>query len=554
MAEEETPATETVAAASEAAAPDAATNDKAPNGKRNYNKKEETPIEELYDLSQPIPHVARPNKVDHEKNLADLTAEFDALREQRKGLQDQIEAALNKGKGSEVGKLREVLQKLRQQKGKLIDEKKAIRAQLDVIKSASDKIAKDRKDTRSNIQFSSLEQIEAQIKKLQRLQETTSMSLQEEKKLIREVDSLKASKDAVKVLKEKEGDLEGMKEKRKTISQSLSAKDDEINAVQKEIDVKQAEMKELSEKESSKRGEIDALFKERDAIKQAITDKLKEKDAARDDFRERQNKWWNYSRAVRAQKNMQYEAEKKQREDERAAYLKKLEEEEMKKIPYEEEQGLCDYLANYLERTYINTGADDNKADSKKDDIIAVKDDPFANFKPMKKKTEDKYFGLGKGKKKRDRGDRATKKKAAGPFTLNVDTFEQFGLIGLNPPTSVEQVAESIKALREKKQWYKDQPRGSVATAKDIRKANEKTAAKIRQSNQAVVKDAAPKGKFSVSSDEFAPLGKGASNAVDGSSWGQKPAEAPVAVEEEAPPADAEESADVAAADADEES
>ena len=45
----------------------------------------------------------------------------------------------------------------------------------------------------------------------------------------------------------------------------------------------------------------------------------------------------------------------------------------------------------------------------------------------------------------------------------------------------------------------------------------------------------APKGKFSLSKDDFAPLGKGASNAVDASSWGQKPAAAPAADGEAAP-------------------
>merc|ERR1712146_476551 len=40
------------------------------------------------------------------------------------------------------------------------------------------------------------------------------------------------------------------------------------------------------------------------------------------------------------------------------------------------------------------------------------------------------------------------------------------------------------KDLREKKEWYKNQPRGSVPTAKDIRKQNEKNAAKVGQQLQ----------------------------------------------------------------------
>merc|ERR1711935_627942 len=117
----------------------------------------------------------------------------------------------------------------------------------------------------------------------------------------------------------------------------------------------------------------------------------------------------------------------------------------------------------------------------------------------------------GKGKKKRQRAPK--KAGAAGPFTLNVDSFEQFGLVGLNPPTKLEMVEQSVKDLRAKKQWYKEQPRGSVPTAKDVRKQNEKSFAKMRQTPSPSVTSGGGKS------------GKGSSSSVDASSWGsgQKP-------------------------------
>lgn len=410
----------------------------------------------------------------------------------------------------------------------MINEKKAMRANLDNLKTAGDKLVKDRNDKRSSVKFSTPEEIDKEIARLQRQQETTSMSLTDEKKLIKEMDALKASKAKINDLKSTETDMEDIKRKRKVINDNIAAKDKEIDAVTKEIDTFVAKIKEMSEKETDKKSALDGLFKKREDLKKTIADKLKEKDALRDEFREKNNAWYNYQRAIKAQKKMQYEEEKKKRDEEKAAYLAKVEEEESKKIPYEEEQALCDYLADYLERTYVKGGEDDGpKVSAKKEDVVAVKEDPFAGLKPMNKKDEDEeYFGKGKGKKKRQR---APKKEAAGPFTLNVDSFEQFGLIGLNPPTNRGEVENSIKELRERKEWYKQQPRGSVPTAKDIRKQNEQAAAKLRQDGGG--RAAAPVargGKFDLSStDEFVPLGKGASNAVDASSWGQaKPAAA----------------------------
>lgn len=471
--------------------------------------------------------VEKPSKEAHEKNLAEITAEFEKQKTERQGIQKQIEEIMNKGKGSPIGKEREAFQQLLNKKRALIKEKQAIRGEMETLNTAADKLNKDKKDAKSGVRFGSAAEIDAEIARLQKLHETTSMSLTEEKKLIKEMDMLKASKEKIKDVASKDMDLADVKARKRAINEQMTAKNKEIDAVSKDMDALKAKIDAMSEKEKDKRGDLDGLFKKRDQLKKDIAVTLKKKDAARDENRKQMDAWWNYSRALKAQKQMQYEAEKAKRDEERQEFLKKREEEEAKKIPYEEEQGLCDYLADYLERTYLSKDNGEAKVSAKKEEVIAVKDDPFANFKPVKKENDEDYFGKGKGGKKQKKRQRADKKKeapAAGPFVLNVDSFEQFGLLGLNPPTSLEQVEGSVKELREKKEWYKQQPRGSVPTAKDIRKQNEKNAAKLRQSGQSSSSGSTSKGgKFSLSSDDFAPLGKGASNAVDASSWGQKP-------------------------------
>jgi uncharacterized coiled-coil DUF342 family protein len=472
--------------------------------------------------------VEKPDKAGYEEKLNTINDQFKKLQDDRKMVQEKIEAAMTSGKGTEMGKARDAMATLRQKKGDLINEKKAIRDQLDLLKTQADKLVKDKKDAKSTVRFNSAEEIDAEIAKLQRQQETTSMSLNEEKKLIKEMDALKASKEKIKDVKLKETDLEDVKKKRSAINDSIKAKDKEIDAVTKEQDELGAKIKAMSEKETDKKSVLDALFKEREQLKKDITAILKEKDALRDEFREKTDAWWNYQRAIKAQKKMQYEEEKAKREEERQAYLKKLEEEEAKKIPYEEEQALCDYLADFLERTYITgeKGSNSTKVAAKKEEIVAVKEDPFAGFKAVAKDTDEEYFGKGKGKKKRQRAPK--KADSSGPFILNVDSFEQFGLIGLYPPTNLEMVPQSVKELRERKEWYKQQPRGSVPTAKDIRKQNERNAAKLRQSPAPNASGGYSNGAngsgFSASSEEFVPLGKGASASLDASSWGQKPA------------------------------
>uniref|UniRef100_A0A7S2E4U4 Uncharacterized protein n=1 Tax=Ditylum brightwellii TaxID=49249 RepID=A0A7S2E4U4_9STRA len=496
------------------------------------NRRDEKPIEELFDLSKPIKRVERPSKEKHEETLTAIGDEIEKLKADRRKVQDKVEKLMGNSKNSEVGKEREAMFALRRKKGALIEEKKAIRERLDVTRAKADKISNDRKSARSTMRYSNLDDIEKEIQKLQRKQETTSMSLSDEKRIIKEMDALQASKKTVAEIRSKETDLEDTKEQRKAITAELNKKDKEIDAVQKEIEQKEKKLDTLKDKQSNSKETLQKLFDERDAIKKAMDEKHKERNVCRQKFREANNEWYTVQRALKAQRQMQYEEEKKKREEEKAAWLKKKEEEELKKIPYEEEMALCDYLADYLTRTYLTDSkeekqkAEEEALKKKNADVVSVSEDPFANFKPMNKRSEDTYFSTGKNSKnsKKKGKNRQGKKVKAAPFILNVDSFEQFGLLNLTPPTCVENVEASVAELKAKKKWYSEQPRGSVPTAADIRKANEKAAGKIRQPNGSGKKNGGSSSKkFALADDDFAPLGGVTATPTLNSTWGQKP-------------------------------
>eukprot|EP00563_Minutocellus_polymorphus_P001527 CAMPEP_0181038904 /NCGR_PEP_ID=MMETSP1070-20121207/10178_1 /TAXON_ID=265543 /ORGANISM="Minutocellus polymorphus, Strain NH13" /LENGTH=589 /DNA_ID=CAMNT_0023116707 /DNA_START=52 /DNA_END=1821 /DNA_ORIENTATION=- len=469
--------------------------------------RDETPIEELYDLTQPIPFVARPSKDEHEAEVAALNVQIEGLKDDRQKLQDQIDAAMGKGgdgKGGKGGKggnpaadaLKDELKTHRTTKGTLIDDKKALRLNLDAIRTQSDKLAAERKTARSAVgSHSTLAAIETEIARLHKRQETTSMTLAAEKRLIKDIDSLEASKKTVAAIQTKDDELNAMRDEKKAVQTQLTDKDREIDAVQKIIETKSAALKVIYDKEAGTRADLNKLFAAKDEIRGKMNEIITERNALRDAYRQANNDWYHCQRAIRAQKQLKYDEEKAARDAEKLAWAKAREEEEAKKIPYEEEMALCDYLADYLTRTYLVDAAEEKKkreaeaAEKKRaaEGVVAVRDEdnPFANFKPAKKGGDDEVFlQMGKGKSKRNRnksgkaGGKAAKSKAA--FTLSVDSFEQFGLLGLTPPTSADAVENSVTELRERKVWYSTQERGAVKTAQEIRKDNEKYVAKIQ--------------------------------------------------------------------------
>lgn len=519
-------------------------------GKRTYDRPN---VEDLFDLTKPIPSVNKPDKEEHDKGILEVDAAIDKLRAEKDKVQERIEVFMTSLKSTEMGKERSALQELKREKKALIDDKKSIRDRLSKVKNTTDKLSRDQKQAKQGVKFTSVKDIEDEIRRLERRQQTTSMSLGEEKKLIKEIQQLNASKSIVSQLKAKETNIQDVWDQRKALNAELVAKDKEIDAVQELITRKNTAMDAINAKESDNKDNKQKLFDERDVLKEAIDAKFKEKDALRSDFREANNNWYNFKRALGAQRRIRNEEEKKERETREKEWLKQKEEEELKKVPYEEEMALCDYLADFLTKTYLTDPKKNSHQvgleDKKKDVIVPVKDDPFAGFKPMKKNEDEVFLQMGKGKKPRQRQSKKEKKSGAGktPFTLNLDTFDQFGLLSLVPPTSLDGVAASVEQLRAKKKWYSEQERGAVKTATDIRKANAKkgvvdstssggggsgSGASVKQS-----KKKGDKGTFSLSEDDFAPLstssgGKAVNNST--STWGQKIVDEPssIAVDE----------------------
>jgi uncharacterized coiled-coil DUF342 family protein len=484
---------------------------------KGKEKRQRKAPEELYDLTKPIPKVDKPNKAAHDAEVDAINTEIDAMKEKKNNIQKSIELAINGGRDSAAGKIRNELRALRSEKGALINQKKALRAKLDIAKKATENLMNDKKQARANVRFGDAESIDKEIAKLKQRQETTSMSLTEEKKLLKEIDALQTSKQVLDDLKDKDKGIDDIKAERKTLGADISAKDKEIDAKQVEIDAKQKIVDEMKDTETEAKKNLSSLKDQRETIRKEIGDKIAQRNELRKVFGEENDKWYDYQRAIKAQKKMKYEEEKKKREEEKAAWLAAKEAEEAKKIPYEEEMYLCDYLANYLSKTYLEDkeGADSSE---KKTDVVSVKDDPFAGFAPLKKNDDEVFLKMGAGKKARVR---ASKKKAAPVFKLNVDSFEQFGLLGLTPPTSLEAVQGSVDELKAKKEWYSQQERGAVPTASDIRKANEKAAQKLRQGDAPSKKN----GKLDIASDDFVPLSAGGSSVGVNAEWGQKSAD-----------------------------
>jgi len=480
-----------------------------------------------YNIMKPLPKVERPDKKAHDDAIAAVNEALKQLECDREEITAKIEAIHAANKNSELTGARDAFNILRREKSELLTERKGIMDRRDHVRKSMDSLMIDQKSLRSGLKITSLEGIIDRLAELKRLQETTSMSLSQEKKLLKEMEVLKASKKQVSKLSAFSNNIGSQKDDLKSVQEEARAKNKQLDDVSARINTQLAILDSLKEKDKGSRDQIPTLIAERDAVRDTMTEKKNEIKEHRDEFKNTNNDWYDLQRAQRAQKKFKeadqqrlYIAEKSAREKTRA-------EEELKKIPYEIEMALCVHLAKYLTTTFVvPTSANKPVTSEKKPEVIAVTEDPFAGFKPMKKKTDDIFLEMGGCRKNiRKRVSKQNKKTAVDqPFRLNMEVFDEFSVLGLTPPTAVEAVAGSIDELMAKKKWYSEQPRGSVPTLKEIRDAERESKKKSVSKSSNGKKSSK---KFALSSDDFAPLSDNVASTSTialNSTWGQKPA------------------------------
>uniref|UniRef100_A0A7S1FLE6 Uncharacterized protein n=2 Tax=Corethron hystrix TaxID=216773 RepID=A0A7S1FLE6_9STRA len=465
---------------------------------------------EKFDITKPnlglASKVERPDKEKKNADIEAVNAQLKVIEAEQTKNQERIEELHKENKNSEVRVARDALMELKKEKKMMLDERRGILDRRDAMKKSMDSLMHDQKSLRSNLKITTLDGINDRLAQLKRKQETTSMSLSEEKRLLKEMDVLNASKKQVAHFSSLSSNIFSQKDDFKSVQDEAREMNRQLDDVTARINAQQEVVNTFREKEKGTRDQIPALFQEREELRSKHSEKKMEIKEIQIKFKTALDDFYDQQRAQRAHYKFRDAEEKRKYEEERASKDKARIEEELKKVPYEAEMALCDYLAKYLETTFFDPKSKP-QASSKKTEVVEIKDDPFAGFKPVKKKTDEVFLKMGIDKAPRKRISKQQKKKAVDqPFRLNVDIFDDFSLLGLTPPTATEGVAASVEELKAKKKWYSEQERGAVPTFKDIRNAEREakkknTAPKLSSNGKKTVK------KFDLSSDEFAPLG-----------------------------------------------
>ena len=418
----------------------------------------------------------------------------------------EADACQSSGAGNEeIQTLKLEMNAIKTTRTALINERNAFSTRIKELKGTSDSIKTSEKALRSEVKFTNMKDIEEEIGHLTYQQETQSMTLQEEKKLIKEIESLKSSKKIVMKFASERGNMDKCMGSLKEVRAMHDGKNIEVDVISKAMNEKKKLLDaayavlniardsnpfpKLMEERKKQKAELDILY-----------NSLR---SARTTFKDENDVYFTFIRAQREARKEEEKVEAAVRQSEYEVQMAEYNMEMSKIHPYQDEMDLCDALTTYMVANFTVSTLD--KATPAAVSNVTVELD---GMKPLLRKEEDFMF-MGKKDKKggKKKGPKAKK------MSLPIVQMESYSKIGLLPPFSADKVADSIIAIGAAKASF------LTKTSRDGKK-NETVQSKPSSS------DAGKKGKksskFDVQKMDFPTLGD-CNNAGPSGSWGPGP-------------------------------
>ena len=313
--------------------------------------------------------------------------------------------------------------------------------------------------------FKSVEDIDHEIQRLEKVAESSTATLVDQKKAIAEISSLRKQKKAFGGFDEAQKGIDNVKAQILELRKQLD--NPEAKALSQRYDEADKELKAIKAEQDEAYKGLSALRDERSKLYSEQQDKYASMREIKDQYHKARMAYRDYEQEQYRQRQERQKAERDayQKEKRRKIADKKLE--EASEPAYMDEILAAEGLIRYFdpsspEAAKVLRGPSGFAAEAQR----SV--DTSSEIKGMKvSKKEDReenyYMGTGgkkgkKGKKGSAAGSPAPGTPTEGKFNLSIGIIEELAKINVEPPMSQTGVPGVVEKLKEKRdQWKKDQ-------------------------------------------------------------------------------------------------
>ncbi|KPV72426.1 uncharacterized protein RHOBADRAFT_18227, partial [Rhodotorula graminis WP1] len=438
-------------------------------------------------------------------------------------LRNKISASSNKGGPDyerkiavrkELDALRGEQARLKGGRGKTLDSLKA-------IQDGMNKKIKDLQAAKAKAPYKTVQEVENQIKTLERQVESGTMKLVDEKKALNEISALRKSRKLVESFATQQQAIDADKAKVDEVRKELD--DPEQKAASSKFDELRKELDEINRRMDEVSKGRDGLFEERNAVSKQLDDLFGRKKASVAAFREANNKYYQKLNDDRAKRDERRRAERKAHDDSKRAEINEQLLEEAQAPAFEREIDDCRTLIRFFQQR-IGAASSSSASGSSSSSLFArpdvasvpklevrkVDSDLPEGAVPLKKKAdqdEESWGGFGgskKGKKGGKKGGAAAPAAAAEgaddeaaakttvkdeKLNLPLGTLTALMSLGIAAPLTTSEVQKAIDSLQLKMRYFNDNQ--ARVTKERVAAVQKKIAAADKKSNGASSSDSA---------------------------------------------------------------
>eukprot|EP01086_Lenisia_limosa_P002795 TRINITY_DN16816_c0_g1_i1.p1 TRINITY_DN16816_c0_g1~~TRINITY_DN16816_c0_g1_i1.p1 ORF type:complete len:474 (+),score=266.82 TRINITY_DN16816_c0_g1_i1:27-1448(+) len=385
--------------------------------------------------------------------IKELTLKRDSLRTQINEFHDKKDENEERKKGIE--KTRVTITEYREKFAKLREERDVFRNELNTLKAErNQKIELSKKNRAKKNNNITVEEVRKRVAALEKKLENSSGNRLEERQILGEIKTLKASEGNAAAAAKLEESIKSLK----AAMDVAFAKMQEKNA---EMDNSKGEEKKLAEvldntfkKSKPEQARIKALFAERDSVRNDLNALYNELRETKKVNKEETDRFQTYIKAYRKLQNADMH-----KANNIARHRKRLENEiePLQLVPFQKEMNLCESLRTYCkkmigEREKVEAVAAPAPTETTLDRSTNVKNATVSASGKIDN-VED-ILGAFSGSGKRKKGKKNVSKKDA-TFSHSVTAVHDFGTLGLNPPPTKAEATKMIEVINEKLDAFK---------------------------------------------------------------------------------------------------
>jgi uncharacterized coiled-coil DUF342 family protein len=397
-------------------------------------------------VENPLKDLKPPNKAKYNKDIAQKNASIERLQGSLLGIQNQLQEK-NQDKDGFYEKKKELanlMQAYGEQIKKLNDQRKNLKDTLIGKLQNQKTLNKNLKSAQQSIQFKSEEELDSRIKAIEFEMFTGTLTLQEEKRKVQEIQQLKKQKPKINATREK---VEALTQKQEELKEDTAIPD--LDEQIKTVDTKVSDVWKAKEKvkeeylaltqDRAKLEETNDLYKQKTEFKDQISALIRERNDLRKQLRDEEDE---FRKAKQEALKLMAEKRKAQKEAAWEAELMEKCEENITVQPHLAEVALLEQTITFCK----------NLLPKEKGEEEAKKETSFNNpegYAVLKNKNDrDEEFYMTASKKK----GLAKKNKAAPSQTIKHDawTFQQFDALKIKAPNTTKEIPDTLAQLQEK--------------------------------------------------------------------------------------------------------